>query len=373
MSRVRGTVLLGAALVLTGIVFASSSLLVPGFGLLLLGGGAVAWVRGSAGATRLEQLPGPSRVIEEEPFPLRVKIARGPLPLPPAELTDPLLGGPVRVGSRGPAVISVALRLPRRGQHSVGPPTLALRDPLGICEREKVGQGKSEVLVLPRIEEVRRADPGSGGRDAGALDGLEQGSEGVGLETGAVDLEIDGLRPYREGSPASRIHWRTVARTGEMFERRFVAGADAAPMVVLDASAPTDEEALDRAVRAAASLAVHLARRGGVAMLLPDRPVPTLVDPRLRTWPDVHARLALVQAGAPAPPARGARGRLASFWVTGADAFSAARKSLRAMPGSFVVTPHPTPGAPVAFTVSGCSGQRALLVARGRARELSAA
>ena len=49
---------------------------------------------------------------------------------------------------------------------------------------------------------------------------------------------MDGLRPYRPGSPASRIHWRTVARSGEMYEKRFVAGADAAPLIVLDPTSP---------------------------------------------------------------------------------------------------------------------------------------
>ena len=54
-----------------------------------------------------------------------------------------------------------------------------------------------------------------------------------------------------------------------MIERRLVAGLDAAPLVVLDATRPPSEEALDAAVRAAASLCIHLARAGGCAILLP--------------------------------------------------------------------------------------------------------
>ena len=54
-----------------------------------------------------------------------------------------------------------------------------------------------------------------------------------------------------------------------MVERRLSADADSAPLVVLDATAPPSEEALDQAVRAAASLCVHLAHRGGCALLLP--------------------------------------------------------------------------------------------------------
>ena len=88
------------------------------------------------------------------------------------------------------------------------------------------------------------------------------------LDASLAELEIDGLRPYREGAPASRIHWPTVARRGEILERRLVAELDAAPLIVVDPSAPSGEEDLDKAVRAAASLCVHLAREGGCAVLL---------------------------------------------------------------------------------------------------------
>ena len=85
----------------------------------------------------------------------------------------------------------------------------------------------------------------------------------------AAELDLEGLRPYRQGTPASRIHWPAVARSGEMLERRLSADGDTAPLVVLDASRTPTEEALDHAVRAAASLCLHLARRGGCALLLP--------------------------------------------------------------------------------------------------------
>jgi uncharacterized protein (DUF58 family) len=363
---VRGTALLGASLIAIGLGFASSSLLVPGIALSVLAAGAWAWVASSAESTRVGRMPGPDRVVEDEPFPLRLRITRGPLPLPRAEIHDRLLERPAPVGARGPAMVSVAVGFPRRGRLVLDPPRLRLWDPLGLCRREVDGVGTGELLVLPRLEEVRRTG-GSGGRDAGLLDGLDHGGAGGGAETGAVDLEMDGLRPYRPGSPASRIHWRTVARSGEMYERRFVAGADAAPLIVLDAAAPDSEEALDRAVRAAASLCLHLARRGGCAILLPDRGSLTIVDPRLRSWSDVHARLALVESGSPTPSPRQARGRVATFWVTGAAAATAARTSARLMPGSYVLSPLPAARVAAVFAVAGCSAQNASAAARGGA------
>jgi uncharacterized protein (DUF58 family) len=113
------------------------------------------------------------------------------------------------------------------------------------------------------------------------------------LDASMAELEIDGLRPYREGTSASRIHWPTVARRGEMLERRLVAELDSAPLIVLDPSGE-DEEALDKAVRAAASLCVHFARRTGCALLLPGDRRATIVEPDLQAFPAAHARLALM-------------------------------------------------------------------------------
>lgn len=376
LSRARGyraTLTLAAGLVIAGLAFASSSLLVPGLGLALVAWLSRAWVAASAGSARVERLPGPVRVVEGEAYPLRLRIQRGPLPLPVARVEDPLARGPVRVGARRPPVVSMALRFPRRGRHTLGPPALTLVDPFGLCERTVLGKAGGELLVLPRVEPLEAAG-GTGGSELGRmLRALEHGPESAGPETAAVDLEIDGVRPYRTGSPASRIHWRTVARSGEMFERRYVAGADAAPLVVIDASEPIGEEALDAAVRAAASLCFELARRGGCAVLLPDRATPSVVDTRLRGWPEVHARMALIESGSPVPIPRHARSRFATFWVTGAEAQRACRTSSRALPGSFVVSPAPAPGAPVVFHVAGCSGQRSLAAARAAPARLRAA
>src|ERR671923_167486 len=82
----------------------------------------------------------------------------------------------------------------------------------------------------------------------------------------AAETELDGLREHRPGSPASRIHWPAVARGHGMMERKLISEADSRPLVVLDPRAPASEDALDSAVRAAASLCVHFARRTGWAV-----------------------------------------------------------------------------------------------------------
>ena len=77
-------------------------------------------------------------------------------------------------------------------------------------------------------------------------------------------------------------------------ERKLISETDSRPLVVLDPRAPASPEALDAAVRAAASLTVHFARRGGGALLLPGDRRATLVEPDLLGWPQAHVRLALM-------------------------------------------------------------------------------
>ena len=319
------TALLGVALCLAGATFDSASLYVPGVGLLALAVGAVGWVLLAAQGATITRTPGPHTVVEEEPYPLRIEVRSGLAPPPGGELLEPLLGWPVPIAGRWSRRLRINVRFARRGRRLLEPAILVIRDPLRLFSRELTATGGEEVLILPRVEPVLA--PGSGGAGAGARGGLgaAPGLSGRRLDASIAELEIDGLRPYRDGAPASRIHWPTVARTGEMLERRLVAELDSAPLIVLDPSSPQSEEALDMAVRAAASLCVWLAREGGCSILLPGDRRPIEVSHELGGWHAVHMRLALVEEG-PGPPAStlGPRGG-AVVWVTGADLRAAPR------------------------------------------------
>jgi uncharacterized protein (DUF58 family) len=352
---------LSGALVLAGAGFDSPSLLVPGVGLALLVGGLTLWVEAAARLARVTRPPGPGRVTEGELYPLRLQVA-APLPLPGGELSDPLLDEPLAVSPRRRSY-SAAVTIWGRGRRRLEPPRLCVRDPLGLRRRNVGGTGSEELLVLPAIFPVEAS--GSGGESGGAASQAGAGGAGSWLDAAAVDFEIDGLRPYRPGTPASRIHWPAVARSGEMLERRLVAGSSSLPVVVLEASRPVSAEALDRAVRAAASLSLHLARRGGCALLLPGAARPLELDPALGRWPHAHARLALVERGE--KTAAAGRPRSTLFWVTANDPASALRAARRAGPGgSVLVTPDAVQGLAEVFTVAGCHGQLLSAAAAGR-------
>jgi uncharacterized protein (DUF58 family) len=352
--RVLATAGLGVGLCLAGAVFDSPSLYVPGLALGALAIGSVVWVRLAAAGARVERAAGPPTVVEEEPWPLRVRVRTGTAAPPGSDLIEPLLGWPVPMAGRRSRRVRINVRFARRGRRLLAPPSLVLRDPLGLHELTLEGDGGDAVLVLPRIEPVEPARGGGGAGEERGFGGADAGLAGRRLDATLAELEIDGLRPYRDGAPASRIHWPTVARTREMVERRLVADLDAAPLVVLDASSPESEEALDKAVRATASLCVHLARAGGCAVLLPRERRPWSIGPDLGGWGQVHARLALVSGDAP-PPAVGhlARGG-AVFWVT-ASASPVPARSLERLPAAtrWLVSPGPARGG--ALTVAGCS------------------
>jgi uncharacterized protein (DUF58 family) len=369
MVAARPTLVLAGAFVLAGAAFDLPSLYVPGLALAVLVIGLRLWVEVVARTARVEQLPGPWSIVEGEAYPLRIRLRAGSLPPPGGQLVHPLADRPVGLAMRSSRQFHLELRSLRRGRPRLEPATLMLSDPIGLHTSQVPSGHGQRVLVLPRIEPVVTHEQ-RGGPGDGALAGPD-GHLGAGLGPRAIDFEIDGLRPYRHGGSASRIHWPTVARTGEMVEHRVVAGADSSPLVILDRSDPVDGEALDAAVRATASICVHLAPAGGCTVLVSGERRPLEVDSQLRAWPQVHAHLALVEAGGTGPAIERLSRAETMFWVSAARGAPSWARGL-ARRGWYLVTPFPLPGLYSAFTVAGCHGQRP--AARSRAaRKASAA
>lgn len=357
MTRGLGALALGVALAAVAAVFDTASLYVPGVALVLLSVGAMAWVGLAAAGARLERRAGPPTVEEETAYPLQITLRPGLLFAPGGELDDPLLDAPLPLAGLSSRRVRIDVRFARRGRRTVGPGSLTVHDPLRLATRRVPGPGGDwDVLVLPRIEPVTA--PGGAGGEGGATgqDGRSSRSALRARAAGsAAELDLDGLRPYRTGTPASRIHWPAVARSGEMLERRLTAEADSAPLVVLDTTRPPSPEALDAAVRAAASLCAHLGRRGGAALLMPGDRRPTALAADMGGWPALHARLALVEASSARPALARIRRAGAILWVSART--DPPRDLARATAGvGWLVTPGPAQDA--GFVVAGCSGRR---------------
>jgi uncharacterized protein (DUF58 family) len=136
-------------------------------------------------------------------------------------------------------------------------------------------------------------------------------------------------------------------------ERSMQAEDDPRILVELDGSHSDSEEALDRAVRAAASLCLHLARHGGCLVLLAGELRPTVLGPDLQAWPALHARMALLEPG----PA--VRRMPRSHPGLSLISLTAARESAgpEAVEPHCRIGPHPLPGLPTLFELAGCSAQ----------------
>ena len=356
MLRVAGTLALGAGMIATAAAFGSPSLYVPGIALVLLAASAAVWVLCAAAGASLTRRVGPATVEEEHEWPVEVTVRTGFVPAPGGRLVEPLVRGALSMAGRASRRMRVAVTFERRGKRLLEPARLVIGDPLGLIERRIEAGAGQEVLVLPRIEPVVAAGGGAGAAaDAAA---------GARPAEAAAEVEMESLRPYREGAPASRIHWPTVARVGTLMERRLLADSDSQPLVVLDAAHPVDQTALDMAVRAAASLCVHLARSGGCSLLLPGDRRAVDIGPDLGNWPPLHARLALVRPGDGAPSARLEARRGAIYWVTARPGWP--RGLERAHADRYVVSPGARRGV-AAFTVAGCAG-----IALGRRRRRAA-
>jgi uncharacterized protein (DUF58 family) len=351
--RAVAVALAGIALTLVAFMFDASPLFVPGVGFALLGAGGAAWVAAIAAGARVGRSLDADRVVEGEPLEGTLEISGGALGVRGAEVRDPLAGRPLLLrGSRRRATIRVVARFDRRGLVTVEPPSLTLRDPLALAQRAGwCVTPPQQVLVLPRTERVRWHDRGGANR----LDGPAAAARSQAL----VAVEVDGLRPYQPGTPASRIYWPGYARGAGLLERRMQPDEDRRPLIVLDSRGEFPDEQLDAAVRAAASLTLELARACGCLLLLPGDRRPLAIEPDLIAWPAAHSRLALVEGGprAPVPVLAGARARPGALVYV-----SAAQRS---RPPSYLgsgVTVLVTPavdgaGGRARFEVAGCVGR----------------
>jgi uncharacterized protein (DUF58 family) len=179
----------------------------------------------------------------------------------------------------GSSEIRVDVGIGPRGAHDLPPTAVRVIDPLGLADRLVGGGTPVRVLALPRPTAEESAVRAILRRDSGP------------------DLELTGLRPYVPGTQLSRIHWRSLARGGELVQRDLAAApTDAAPLVVVDTHGGVDREAVDWAARTAAGAVMRFALARGCRVLLPGDRVPVHISSDLRGWPEVLRRLALLEA-----------------------------------------------------------------------------
>ncbi len=196
---------------------------------------------------------------------LRIEnVSRLPTGLLLIEDTIPyLLGGRPRVvldrlAPRHPVDVGYHISGEIRGRYQVGPVTVRLMDPFGLCELPRAFTTIDTLVVTPQV--VTLPETTLTGEWGGAGHSTNRSVSTHGDDDVAT-------REYRHGDDLRRIHWRTTARRGELTVRREEQPWQSRAAVLLDARAiahrgdgPTSS--LEWAISAAASVSLHLAQRG---------------------------------------------------------------------------------------------------------------
>ncbi len=145
-----------------------------------------------------------------------------------------------------------------RGIYEVGPLLVRITDPFGMLDLRRTFTSTSTLVVVPAAEKLPAINP-LGARSGNGEDRPRPFSHGS-----AADVTV---REYRLGDDLRRVHWRSSARTGELMVRREEEPWQARCTLFIDNRSSAHrgtgpDSSFERAVTAAASIAVHLAGLG---------------------------------------------------------------------------------------------------------------
>jgi uncharacterized protein (DUF58 family) len=156
------------------------------------------------------------------------------------------------LGARGETTVEVPLTFARRGLYELGPAEARVVDPFGLLRFVRHFEERTEVVVYPKVYDLPNFPLRGADVEADARGSVGQRGD-----------EFAGLREYRRGDDRRHIHWKSVARTGELFVKEFAIHAPRRYTVALDLRREglrNVEGEVEDAVSAAASVLAHLSR-----------------------------------------------------------------------------------------------------------------
>jgi uncharacterized protein (DUF58 family) len=153
--------------------------------------------------------------------------------------------------------VTYSLTAGSRGRYSLGPVSIDLSDPFALTRLRVEFDEREELVVTPEVEELE----GGPNSPFGTTSGLARSRHL--FRTGD---EFYTMRPYQTGDDLRRIHWPSVARSGELMIRQDESTRRSTAVVFVD----TRESAVgqirtpcfEKVVSAAASVGVLLVRYG---------------------------------------------------------------------------------------------------------------
>jgi uncharacterized protein (DUF58 family) len=163
-----------------------------------------------------------------------------------------------RVEPQGVRDVSYPVRSDVRGRFTVGPLSVRLTDPFGLCELTRSFAATDELVVTPVVSplpSVRLGGDWVGGGETTARSVATSGTDDA------------ATREYRHGDDLRKVHWRSTARVGELMVRREEQPFQSRATLLLDGRARAHRgegpgSSFEWAVSALASVGVVLVRNG---------------------------------------------------------------------------------------------------------------
>jgi len=169
-----------------------------------------------------------------------------------------------RIEPRGVREVSYPVSSDVRGRFTVGPLSVRLTDPFGLCELTRSFATTDELVVTPVVSAlppVRLGGDWAGGGDAASRSVATSGTDDA------------ATREYRHGDDLRKVHWRSTARVGELMVRREEQPFQSRATLLLDGRIAAHHgdgpgSSFEWSVSAVASIGVALARSGFALSLL---------------------------------------------------------------------------------------------------------
>jgi uncharacterized protein (DUF58 family) len=213
-------------------------------------------VMGSRGLRYSRALPPGTRITADKEARLRLLLERSRFGAAKVSVLDHLPGRRELEfpGWRERNRIEVPLAFSRRGVYELGPAEVTVADPFGLLGFARRFEERTEVVVYPKVYELWGFSLQGGNVEAGT-----RGPRGRRGE------EFASLREYRRGDDRRHIHWKSLARTGELLVKEFSVQAPRRHTVALDLRREglrTQDKEVEDAVSVAASVLTYLVREG---------------------------------------------------------------------------------------------------------------
>ncbi len=177
----------------------------------------------------------------------------------------------------------------RRGLHRFPPLKLASRAPFGFFRREHDYPLESPTLIYSELRKLTHF----------ALLDRQPAAE-LTVPRAGLGSEVIGVRPYRPGDSPRHIHWRSVARRGELVSKEFAEESQPGVTLVLDRYQPLrpivemKHTPFEMAVKCATSMAEYALRQGYPLYLTADSAEMALPQGAM-AWDGLMQYLARVQ------------------------------------------------------------------------------